>query len=134
MTRRMRNIARTWMAISLLFAAGFGAAGCGATMSAMPIRDIRTIAGRWDGSLSCQRAQYGTTNVGAAWILREDGTYEIVTPWWRAAGTLSIREGRIFFDSDRARGFASLHEGPEGRLLLSTRNEPSATGVWSPGK
>jgi hypothetical protein len=42
----MRNIVRTWMAISVLFAAGLGAAGCGTTMSTMPIQDIWTIAGR----------------------------------------------------------------------------------------
>ncbi len=139
MTRRMRDIARTWMAISVLIAAGFGAAGCGATMSAMPIQDIRSIAGRWDGSLSYQRAQYGTTNVGAEWIIREDGTYEIITPRWRAAGTLSIREGRIFFDSDRTSGFyadgrrasgvAYMREDAQGKYLLSM-GDPDMSGTW----
>ena len=40
----------------------------------------------------------------------------------------------LFFDGPRASGFASLHEGPEGRLLLSTGNEPGASGVWLLGK
>ena len=143
MTQKTRGIARTWIVISVLLTAGFGAAGCGASMSARPIRDIQTIAGRWDGSLSYQRAQYGTTNVGATWVIREDGTYEIVTPRWRAAGTLSIEGGRIYFYSDRASGFyadgrrasgiAYLREDGQGKYLLSM-GDPDVSGVWWPVK
>ncbi len=133
--------ARTWMAAGMLFAA-LALIGCG-TASTKPIRDIKSVAGRWNGNLGYQRAQYGTWNVGATWIIREDGTYEIITPRWSAGGTLNVENGRLFFysrwakgfyaDGRRASGIARLYEDAEGRYLISA-GQPDASGYWWPAK
>lgn len=136
------RIPRTWRGVLLLVTA-FGLIGCGAISPVKPIRDVNSLVGRWDGGLNYQRAQYGTTHVGATWTIREDGTFEIITPRWRASGTLRVEDGQIYYyateasgfysDGLRASGIATLHEDAGGRYLL-TSGHPDSFGYWWPAK
>ena len=124
---------RRWIATVLLLAA-VPFLGC-TTFSFKPIQDFKTVAGKWEGNLTRQAAEYGTTTGGATWIINEDGTYEMRTGKWLAKGTMRIQDGKILYtDGPLASGIASLYEGPDGRVLLSTGDAPGTYGAWSPAK
>ncbi|MFQ5912951.1 MAG: hypothetical protein ACE5JS_07195 [Nitrospinota bacterium] len=128
------SAARSWRNWVLVMAA-FALFGCGMLPPQRLIRDIESIAGMWEGNLTYHESFFGTTQVGATWTIHRDGTFEMVTNRARAKGTLKIDHGNLlFFDGPRASGFATLHEGPDERLLLSAGNEPGTSGVWSPVK
>lgn len=132
---RMRKGSVRTLAGAVCVIGAFALTGCSAIPAAKPIRNFSAIAGRWEGNLTVQKSLFGTSVVGATWIIKKDGTYEMRTSRWTARGTMRLDDGSLlFFDGPRASGFASLHEGPEERLLLSTGNEPGTTGVWSLGK
>ena len=132
-TVRTSRAVRRWIgAVSLLAAVPF--LGC-AALSSKPIQDFKSVAGKWEGNLTRQAAQYGTTTGAATWIINEDGTFEMRTGKWRAKGTMSIQDGKIVYsDGPLASGIASLHEGSGGRILYSTGDAPGALGAWSPAK
>jgi hypothetical protein len=121
--------------ISGLIIAAFTLISCGTLPPPKPIRDLESIEGKWEGNLTVHRGQFGPVAKGATWDIHQDGTYEMATSRWRAKGTLRLDNGHLlFFDGPRASGFASLREGTEGKLLLSTGNEPGTSGTWWPVK
>lgn len=122
------------MAAGLLLAA-LSLGGCGTLSPAKPVQGIESIAGRWEGNLTVQASEYGTTTSGATWIIHENGTYEMITKKWRAKGRVRVYDGKILFsDGPRGSGIASLHEGPEGRVLVSAGDEPGSFGSWRPAR
>lgn len=134
MTRIARPQGAGRRTFAALLLAALPLAGCAATAST-PVRDLKAIAGRWEGNLTVQASEYGARTTGATWVIREDGTYEMSTKRWVARGTMRLEDGKIlFFDGRQASGIASLHEGPEGRYLSSAGDEPGTFGSWKPAQ
>ncbi len=118
----------------MLLLAAFLLVGCGA-FSTKPIQNFKMVAGRWDGNLIYQASEYGTTTMGATWIIKEDGTFVMRMKHGVARGTMRLEGGNIlFFDGPMASGIASLHEGPDGRYLTSTSDEVGTFGSWTLAK
>ena len=126
------GVRRGIAAVILLAAVPFF--GC-AALSSKPIQDFKAVAGKWEGNLTRQAAQYGTTTGAATWLINEDGTFEMITGKWRAKGTMRIQDGKIVYsDGPLASGIASLHVGSGGRISYSTGDAPGTFGAWSPAK
>ncbi len=69
--------AARWAVVALALAA-IPLAGC-ATSSLRPVTDFKAVAGTWDGNYTYLESQYGSETIGAVWVIREDGTYEMTT-------------------------------------------------------
>ncbi len=136
--------AARWAVIALVLAA-ISLAGCAAS-SLRPVTDFKAVAGTWDGNYTYLESQYGSETIGAVWVIRENGTYEMTTAKWAAQGTLELRGGNILFyagwfetigftgyTAEAASGIASLREGPEGegKYLISTGDQIDTYASWT---
>ena len=97
------------------------ATGCAALPPAQPARDLKAIAGRWEGTLALRSgATYKATTV-----ITEDGRFETVVDrpigelGTSFPGTVKIENGRFRYFSSKtgAVGTMTLHEG-EGKRVL----------------
>lgn len=97
-------------------------AGCATLPPAKPVQDIRTIAGKWEGTGT---APFGTFPY--ALTIKEDGSWEGLaptSPFPKSEGTMAARDGKVRSVS-KTTGITytiTLHEG-EGQRILSGRSE-----------
>lgn len=104
----------------MLFFMTVSALGCAtATAPPMPARavsDVKSVAGKWSGT--------GHTPVGTNplnWTIKEDGTVEVLvaTPTGPVTGVgkMSVKDGRLFYESGTSSGNVTLHEDGTRRVL-----------------
>jgi hypothetical protein len=111
--------------ISLVVALAFA---CATLPPAQPIRDLKDIVGKWEGTFSS--AEYGGVSSSIVTIFREDGTWESIVPVGqhlyaytnkgRFLGTWELVEGKIRSTNKTTggAGIITLHEGGGKRVLI----------------
>ncbi len=125
---------RRLFALMVLFV-GTVVGGCSTLPPAKPVQDIKSIAGIWEGTMTLGVSQFGSVTRGATWIIKEDGSYVMITPREKGAGTVHITNGMIrFADGPRLSGIAYLYEGEGKRVLISWHDDLSVSGGWTPAK
>jgi hypothetical protein len=120
----------------LLVAGTLAAFGCATLPPAQTARDLKAIAGRWEGML---RLRDGATHK-AKMEIAEDGRFVAVldapigTLGTTFPGTVKVENGQFvaFSEVTRTTGTFTLHEG-DGKRVLATRS-PNATGEYVPAK
>ena len=107
---------------------------CATLPPAKPVQDLRTIAGKWEGTFT---APFGTFPY--ALTIKEDGSWEGLaptSPFPKSEGTMAARDGKVRSVS-KTTGITytiTLHEG-EGQRILSGRSEDgSVTFRLTPAK
>ena len=125
---RTRWVVRRWIpAVLLLAAVPF--LGC-AALSSKPIQDFKTVAGIWEGNLTRQAAQYGTTTGAATWIINEDGTFEMRTGKWQAKGVCNNPLGLGALHGQRSRSPFTPHAISAAWARADARPHPAGPGSW----
>jgi hypothetical protein len=88
--------------------------------TAVPIQDIKSVAGRWSGILY---GRPGGTR-GQDWIelaLQEDGTYTLESArtigMLSGSGTLRLADGRLIAEGEKARATFTLYQRDGKRFL-----------------
>ena len=88
--------------------------------AAVPIPDIKSVAGRWSGILY---GRPGGTR-GQDWVelaLQEDGTYTLASARtigvFTGSGTISLSDGRLIAEGEKARVTFTLYQGGGKRFL-----------------
>jgi len=77
------------------------------------VSDVSSLAGRWEG-------QVAATGQTLAWDVARDGSVKWQAPPNTGTGKLSLREGRLFYESSTGRSsFLDYHEG-DGKRVLKT--------------
>ena len=129
---------RRWLSAGVaLVVAGMLLGGCaGAGTSAMPLpptrmlqpADLASLAGEWHGTLRraggpgpasiAERSGVGRVTVAP------DGAYTSNFGGAMGTGKARIEGGKLVFEGSGARGTATLHEGGDGRRILS------GAGTW----
>jgi hypothetical protein len=112
--------------------------GCATLPPAQPARDLKAIAGRWEGTLTLRSgATYKATTV-----ITEDGRFETVVDrpigelGTSFPGTVSIENGRFRYASSKtgAVGTMTLHEGEGKRVLTSVNDNRASSAEYVPAR
>jgi hypothetical protein len=120
----------------LLVASTLAAFGCATLPPAQAARDLKAIAGRWEGTVRLRDgAMYK-----AKMEITEDGRYvAVLDPPIRNLGatfpgTIKVENGQFvsFSEVTRATGTFTLHEGDGKRVLTSSSS--NATGEYVPAR
>jgi tetratricopeptide (TPR) repeat protein len=126
-----------WRFINILIAVAFVWA-CTTLPPIQPIRDLNSIAGKWEG------IWYSSLGIDPMSLtIRQDGTYEgIVPPGSNLAikfgthfvGTGKLSKGTYRFKSQKTgmTGVYTLHEGGGRRVLVSVSDDGRARGEFEP--
>ena len=111
--------------------------GCATLPPAQPARDLKAIAGKWEGTLTSRtgaRLPYTTT-------ISENGTTETIVPGLsnpgpRFVGVVRVEAGKYRWKSDTTgrTGTYTLHEGEGRRVLVSQADDGSSTAEGTPVK
>jgi hypothetical protein len=89
------------------------ATACASLPPKKPVSDVASLAGRWEG-------QVVATGQSLAWDVARDGSVRWQAPAGAGTGRLSLREGRLFYESSTGRSsFFDYHEG-DGKRVLRT--------------
>lgn len=109
-------------------------AGCATLPPAKPVADLRSVAGKWEGTVT---AGFGT--VPYTLTIKEDGSWEAVAPAippGRFEGRMSVKDGKIRFISHTTgrTGTYTLHEGEGKRVLAGATDEKDVTVELRPAK
>lgn len=90
--------------------------GCAASALAEPVTDLKSVAGKWAGH---GRSPLGTNPL--EWTISEDGRVDVVaaTPNGSITGVakMSLKDGKILYESGTSAGTVTLHEHSGRRLL-----------------
>ena len=125
----------TWVR-ALLIVVIASAIGC-SSVPVKPVTSVKDVAGKWTGS--------GRTDVGLSaldWTIHEDGRVDVIAavtgaPPIRGIARVSVRDGRLFYESGTSSGPVTLYEG-EGRRMLRydgvTRGGARAGADLTPAK
>jgi hypothetical protein len=128
-----------WHFIIILFAFGI-VWGCATLPPIQPIRDMNSIAGKWEGAI------YYSAGVSAYTLtIRQDGTWEAITPGnsplsqrigARRGGTGKLSEGKYQYKSEATGGTGVfiLHEEGERRVLVGKSDDGQARMELTPAK
>ena len=130
---------RWWQILVFSFVVAF-AFGCATLPPIQPIRDLNSIAGKWEGTWY--------TPVGADPIsltIRQDGTWESTVPpnsilarrfGTHISGTGTLSEGKYRFKSQTTAmtGVYTLHEGGGRRVLVIVSDDGKSRGEFEPAK
>jgi hypothetical protein len=112
-------------------------AGCATLPPAQPARDIKSIAGKWECTLTGSSAarRTSTTTIG------EDGKAETIIPGATNPGPLFVgsyrmEAGKFRWKSDTTgrTGTATLHQGDGRRVLVHEVDGASGFSECVPGK
>lgn len=112
--------------------------GCATMPPGQPARDLKDIAGKWEGFVHDQRRQpYFSSTL----TIREDGTYENIVPALsspgpRFVGTIAIVDGQFRWKNETygGTGVFTLHEGDGKRVLTSDGGGSVGSAEWKPAK
>jgi len=111
------------LSIALLCILSFGCAG----KQMVPVSDVHTVVGRWDGVVEKRPllARRGPVSL----TIREDSVYIYVgVDFWddrliSGTGQLAIRDGRLYMEEDERHAVLTLHKrGDEEVLIVEATN------------
>jgi hypothetical protein len=117
------RVIRWWLLVLVFALAGCASSGGGGgTRDRMPITDLKSVVGRWEGLLAGLSSRPSVEQDFVEVVIRADGTYEAkaarTVGVLRGRGTVEVRDGNLVLRSDAgATGTAQLFSA-EGRLLL----------------
>jgi hypothetical protein len=149
MTRSAAHRGLLWLAAITLLAGCAGAAAPGPTApvpaappaagwSPVPIADIKSVAGKWEGQLTRAR---GPRDDWMELTIREDGSYEAVSyrtiGVLRGTGRLTLTDGKLVAQGERGTATLALSaRGAERRLDVTMRNREGAdiTSTFAPAR
>lgn len=109
-------------------------AACATLPPAKPVQDLKSIAGKWEGT-----ATSGLGTFPYRTVIKEDGSWEGVAPDippGKFQGSMVVKDGKIRSLS-RTTGRAytfTLHEGEGTRVLRGVSDEKDVTIVLRPAK
>ncbi len=96
------------------------ATACASLPPTKPVTEVGSLAGRWEG-------QVLATGQSLAWDVAPDGSVRWKAPAGSGTGKLSLREGRLFYESSTGRSsFFDYHEGDGKRVLRTSDVELTA--------
>jgi hypothetical protein len=111
-------------------------AACASLPPAQQARDVRSIAGKWEGAVQTSGRSFPATLT-----IREDGTWEAMVlgtsnPGPRFVGTVAVLAGQYRWKSEinRVSGTYTLHEGGGERVLVARRDDGQTVGEYRPAK
>jgi hypothetical protein len=109
------------LALILAGCASGGAAGTG-TRTRVPITELQSVVGRWDGLLSGLSSRPSSDEDLIDVVIRDDATYEArafrAIGVFQGRGTVEVRDGALLLRSERgATGTAELF-AVDGRRVL----------------
>ena len=85
--------------VALMMAACASTQGGGGTRTRVPITELKSVAGRWDGLLSGLSARPSSDQDFVEVLIRTDGTYEATAfrtvGVLRGRGTLEVKDGNL---------------------------------------
>jgi len=125
----------------MLFFTALSAFGCvTATTPPVPakaVSDVKTVAGKWSGT--------GHTPGGSnplSWAIKEDGTVEVLiaTPTGPVTGVgkVSVKDGRLLYESESSSGHVTLHDDGTRRMLrydgISKRDNTRVAAELTPAR
>jgi len=106
---------RSFCNVALLFLALAGP-GVSTAQPAKAVPDLKSIAGKWSGT---GHSSLGTNPL--EWTIKEDGTVDVIagTPSGprTGVGKVSVKDGKIFYESGSSSGTVTLHENGGRRVL-----------------
>jgi hypothetical protein len=109
---------------------------CATLPPAQPARDVKNIAGKWEGSLTSRSG-----NLPITLTIKEDGTWESIVPALsnpgpRFEGTVAVADGKFRWKSITSgrTGTYTLHEGDGKRVLVTSADDGSSVGELRPAK
>jgi hypothetical protein len=117
------------------------ACACATLPPAQPIRDIKDIAGKWEGTITA-----GSLSSSIVMIIREDGTRESIVPQgsalWdisdqgRFLGTWELVKGKIRTTSKTSGETAimTLHEVGGKRVLVYRSDDGNTRAQYEPAQ
>lgn len=129
MTNRSRSIVLTVLATSLSVA-------CTSLPPAQSARDLRTVAGKWEGTFTSTKGFRGPATL----TVREDGNWEVfipnLTPNPRAGGMTRVEGGKYRWESKTTgrTGTWTLHEGGGRRVLVVESDDGGTRPEYSPAR
>lgn len=113
-----------------------GLLACATLPPAQPARDVKSIAGKWEGALSSRAG-----NLPITLTIKEDGTWESLVPALsnpgpRFEGTVAVADGTFRWKSITSgrTGTYTLHEGDGKRVLVTKADDGSSVGELRPAK
>jgi hypothetical protein len=96
------------------------ATACASLPPKEQVSDIGSLAGRWVGQVTA-------TGQSLAWDVVRDGSVRWTAPGGSGTGKLSLRDGRLFYESSTGRSsFFDYHAGDGKRVLRTTDVELTA--------
>ena len=133
MSLRLRSGLACWIVVVV----GAVLVGCATLPPAQPARDLKAIAGKWEGTLTTRagvRFAYTST-------ISEDGKTETIVPGMsnpgpKFAGAVRVEGGKYRWKSETTgrTGTYTLHEGEGRRVLVSQADDGTTTGEATPVK
>ena len=113
--------------------------GCATALPpAQPARDLKSITGKWEGSVLDARGQ---PQFHSTLTIRPDGTYEnlipaLSAPGPRFLGVVTVVDGQFRWKNETSglTGVYTLHEGDGKRVLTSDGGGTVGSGRWEPAK
>ena len=120
----MTGRAALWMSLAVVFVAASSLAGCAGPASQtpsvqVPIASASDVAGKWAGTVR------RNPSIEDDWVdltIKDDGTYEIKSFRTIGAilggGKLTVSNGKMTSETERARATYTLYEG-EGKRALN---------------
>jgi hypothetical protein len=110
------------VAIVVVMLGGCASGGGGGTRTRIPITELQTVVGRWDGLLSGLSSRPSIDEDLIDVVIREDATYEAkafrTIGVFQGRGTLELRNGALVLKSERgATGTGQLF-AVNGRRVL----------------
>ena len=120
---------RRWSPFTAFLGVAVLAAACATLPPAKPVQDIRTIAGKWEGTVTTPGGPSPYTMT-----IKEDGSYEGSFQGGTVVGSIRLSKGKILWKSDTSgrTGTYSLHEGEGHRLLVGQSDDGSITARLTP--
>jgi hypothetical protein len=112
----MSHVRSRWFCRFALLVLALADAAAALAQPANPAPDLRGIVGKWSGT-----GHSAAGNNPLEWTIREDGTVEVVAGTPRGTvtgvGTMSIKDGRFFYESGSSSGPVTLQKEGDRRVL-----------------
>ena len=136
-----RRMARWWwLGMALAVAACASEGGGGSARSRVPVTDLKTVVGEWDGLLSGLSTIPSRDQDLVDVTIREDGTYEAKAVRsvgvFQGRGTIELRDGTLVFRGQSGASGTGQLFATDGRRILeieaSTADGRRVTARLSP--
>jgi hypothetical protein len=128
-----------WTLRKTIVVVGFAAvlAGCASAgpLSAVPISDIKSVAGTWKGVVYHRSGEPENIEL----TIREDGSYDVVSRHprgeSRTSGKVEPSNGRLVMQGERGRGLGTVLSSPGGDRVMGIEvtlsdNSILSTRLW----